>query len=35
VLLVGGANVSATANDIVMLIYDGTAWQQIAPTLVK
>lgn len=34
-LLVGGANVSMTANDNMILIFDGTAWQQIAPTLVK
>lgn len=33
--LVGAANVSMTANDNMMLIFDGTAWQQIAPTLVK
>lgn len=34
-LLVGAANVSMTANDLMMLVYDGTAWNQMAPTLVK
>lgn len=33
--LVGAANVSATALDIVTLMYDGTSWMQTAPTLVK
>lgn len=33
--LVGGANVSATALDIVTLMFDGTSWMQTAPTLVK
>lgn len=33
--LVGGANVSMTANDLMMLVFDGTDWHQCAPTLVK
>lgn len=32
--LVGAGNVSATAADVLILLYDGSAWQQIAPTLV-
>lgn len=33
--LVAAGNVSATALDIIMLVYDGTSWMQMAPTLVK
>lgn len=33
--LVGAANVSATALDIIGFMYDGTSWMQVAPTLVK
>lgn len=32
--LVGAANISMTAADLVILVYDGVKWQQIAPTLV-
>lgn len=32
--LVGAANVSMTANDKMILLYDGTNWLQVAPTLV-
>lgn len=33
--LVGAANVSMTSNDLMSLVYDGTVWNQMAPTLVK
>lgn len=33
--LVGGAAVNMTANDNIMLMYTGSFWDQIAPTLVK
>lgn len=32
--LVGAANVSMTASDILILLYDGTVYRQLAPTLV-
>lgn len=34
-LLVGAANVSMTANDLMILVFNGTDWEQAAPTLVK
>ncbi len=33
--LVGGANVSMTADDLIQLIYDGSVYNQLAPVLVK
>lgn len=30
-LCFGAANVSATANDAIMFVYDGTNWRQLAP----
>lgn len=33
--LVGAANVSMTANDLMILVFNGTDWEQAAPTLVK
>lgn len=33
--LVGAGNVSMTANDNIMLMWTGSFWDQIAPTLVK
>lgn len=34
-LLVGALNVAMTADDLMELVYDGTSWNQVAPTLVK
>lgn len=34
ILLAGAANFSATANDTLMLVYDGTDWREVARTVI-
>src|SRR3990167_8559322 len=34
ILLAGAANFSATANDVLQLIYDGTTWREVSRTVI-